>query len=120
VKLRAWLIKEKIMVDVLEWYSNGRIGVSIHDSGPFLKQPEEIILMQFSGLKDRRGWDIFEGDIVKSVRHDDSVEQIAAVAMDTPTDWSWGSFGNIHHALNWMGNTCEVVGNIHENPELLK
>jgi len=75
-------------------------------------------LMQFTGLKDKNGKEIYEGDIVRGiwqVNHKDVREGVVNY---------WEKFGlyglNDNSSLVsivWSG--CEVIGNIHENPELL-
>ena len=70
-------------------------------------------LMQHTGLKDRKGRDIYEGDILNDKRLGTGKvyfnKGIGAFAWDCGTDW-----GVIEY---W---DCEVIGNIHENPELLE
>ena len=72
--------------------------------------------LQFTGLLDKKGREIFEGDIVK---HND-YGQISVVTW-SQTDWGW----LMKYAKNWNPKTQfdssrdEVIGNIYENPELL-
>jgi uncharacterized phage protein (TIGR01671 family) len=73
---------------------------------------------QLTGIIDKNGKEIYEGDIVRSNYSDGTVEQIAVVECVEVTYWTWGEFGNIYCALTHHKDT-EVIGNIHENSELL-
>ena len=77
---------------------------------------ETVPLMQFTGLLDKEGVEIYEGDIVKW--HNNHVIEINWNDIATP-HWS----GLPDTRLNDVGGDrrdCEVIGNIHQNPELLK
>lgn len=70
-------------------------------------------LMQSTGIKDKNGVEIFEGDILK-----DDLES-GKVVYD-PDRTMWRVYGkDFDDALSdwWMGR---VIGNIYENPELLE
>lgn len=73
---------------------------------------------QYTGLKDRKGTDIFEGDIVNIIRADRNgkVEwRENDAAFEVVGDCLEASF-----LENLLGYDVEVIGNIYDNPELLK
>lgn len=116
IKFRAFLKKEKMMVPVLELMNNGRAGVSIQDSGPFIKQPEDIEVMQFTGLIDKEGKEIYEGDIYS--QGDDNIRY---TVMFIDCQFIGRQVGNRSLAgLTYFADDIEVIGNIHESPDLLK
>lgn len=74
----------------------------------------DIALMQYTGLKDKNGKEIFEGDIVqfKSIR--DIIERYEVVYTNYG-EWAIGM-----HRLSMRFKSCEIIGNIYKNPELLE
>ncbi|EGO8714574.1 YopX family protein [Enterococcus faecalis] len=87
--------------------------------------PNDYTLMQSTGLKDLNGVEIFEGDIV-SVRNHPFQKTESSVGIEIDGDYkvSWNEYD-----LTWCaGNLLlarikpyvTVIGNIHENPELLE
>lgn len=78
---------------------------------------EDVQVMQFTGLHDKNGVEIYEGDIINCERiwwDEDGLEFVkeAVTNMGIPQ----------FHSGDWSRDTAEVevVGNIHENPELLR
>ena len=75
--------------------------------------PENYVVEQFTGLLDKNGREIYEGDVVKcrAVLDDNKI-------FNKAVEWSNGGF-IANGALGVNHNLVEVIGNIHENPELL-
>lgn len=84
------------------------------DGAFFLK--EEVELMQYTGLKDKNGKEIYEGDIVKA---DFFEKQVVG-----KISYGMGCFCITNSGVSdnqlFIFNNYEVIGNIYENPELLK
>jgi uncharacterized phage protein (TIGR01671 family) len=85
-----------------------------------LAQQHGYIFHQFTGLCDRNGREMYEGDIVSMY----SGSQRSEVFWDKEFGgWAiWGQMANQAPINRYLlvNQTCEVIGNIHENPELLK
>lgn len=72
-------------------------------------------VMQYTGLKDKNGVEIYEGDIIKA----DGMYADIIVFEDGGFNLSGGDSGlNLLYQLDEYGNS-EVIGNIYETPELM-
>lgn len=73
---------------------------------------------QFTGLKDKNGVEIYEGDIVVYPEDNKPCEVIYRVS-DYGASFNTDSHDGVH-SLGDVMRIVEVIGNIHDNPELLK
>ena len=128
-KFRAWLKEENemIIVDTMNWFDDEF--ESIGDGITFLRGADKVELMQSTGLKDKTGKEIFEGDIVKRYRNplfkakweyqiETVVKREACLLLEK-------KFGRNSATMSFgspftKSDLLEVVGNIYENPELLE
>lgn len=141
IKFRAWNGKEMMQnPQLLVSFDDGSIlDNSINDYCP------DWILMQSTGLKDRKGKEIYEGDIVRLYEWKNNPDIYKIHPNLFQVDWSedracfelyspdelWGKTPDgkdretdqdidIFYPFRADEDKYEVIGNIYENPELLK
>lgn len=126
-KFRAWEPDVKYMNDQVRVTSNrfgsGEVWVEVTESFGWIElKPEH--LMQSIGLKDKNGVEIFEGDIVQY--RDGEYSYLGIVKRDCYQFFIDGIEPDDNYDFIDVSNTfdgtssLEILGNIHENPELLE
>jgi hypothetical protein len=138
IKFRAWLESLQAMVSVhkIEFLDDGNYKIFFKNlqNGKYVDcalapssmisrssaKGERFVLMQYTGANDKNGVEIYTGYIVKFISRLDGSKRMGTVRY-----WAGDAafliecereiFYLFHDALN-----CEVIGNIYENPEILK
>ena len=124
IRFRAWDKSEKKMIDSSEFIVWDLL-CDFHESN---FKDDGYVFMQSTGLKDKNGVEIFEGDVVeykyitrcdetesgkRTVEYDEYQCGFSPFCYQTDVDDCW---------YNYLikNESIEVIGNIHENPELLE
>lgn len=120
IKFRAWHKLEKAMLQVGDDYGSKH---SL-DCVVYFMQGQPVELMQFIGLHDKNKKDIYEGDIITLDDSDIGGGKVTGEVMFNDdqclSNLEWGLWlSNGYRSTDFLG-TLEVIGNIYENPELLK
>ena len=90
--------------------------VNSNGKGDHKRWHSSVELMQSTGLKDKNGTEIYEGDIVKNIYDEIYVVKWFDAGFYLEERYNGGfDYSELH-----FGNNKEVIGNIYENPELLE
>lgn len=122
IKFRAWDIAEKRMITHPSLWTLDLNGGLFYGNAKMTKNNDvinyPIILMQFTGLTDKNGKEIYEGDIVKD--SECSENHVVEIKEYVNADYEdmWTGIGWNLHLCNV--ENVEVIGNKWENPELMK
>ena len=120
IKVRAWYkpYKQMCQVESLRFDGNGvytavLIEESFYDRR--IVEADEIVIEQYTGLKDKNGVNIYEGDILI----DDAGEPVEYWVVKFSEGGFVGECAGVAEPLFELTN-LEVVGNIHEDSELVE
>lgn len=119
-RFRAWdkEFKEMVQVDALVF--DEQIIKATYKNGNVVKEDlKNYVLMQSTGLKDKNGKEIFEGDVVKMAKNVYSEPTYYEVVIHRGGAYRLES--KQHGCELWLRYTdCEIAGDIYKNPELLE
>jgi len=144
IRFRAWNPKKEIMHYENVGFTSGKFGIEIPNYDyPEVYVGDELVGMEWTGMKDKNGKEIWEGDIVKfyfgefespknlvslifeparpaGFDHENATEMIDEVIFKDGCFYAWSHDVDGGRFLHNTNENCEVIGNIYESPELLK
>jgi uncharacterized phage protein (TIGR01671 family) len=123
IKFRYWDGEYNKMCDVraIVWNDGVVAAIDVHDKEHIMRRPNMFFnnaLLQYTGLKDNRNKEIYEGDILST-----PYKGIYRVEYNAGTFIGVHVRGKVHSDSSrphFWHMTMEVIGNIYENAELLK
>jgi len=128
IKFRAW----QTIIEKMFYQGFTREGAFLNDNPMTYSIPlgkifndDTYIPMQYTGLHDKNGKEIYEGDIVRQYQHsienNDLYQRVGVVEYREDRFWCFGDRCHFHlngHLRDIPKSSYEVIGNIYENPEL--
>lgn len=118
IKFRAWnTITERYHYNIQNVHDE-----EFSDSFQNILDDDELIVEEFTGLKDKNGVEIYEGDIVQ---YGEDKDFIFVVIFKYGCFYAHNILGEKFMTDSLLGSLVmsekvSVIGNIHENPELLE
>lgn len=120
IKFRVWDFSNNIYLDNNDYsvlLNNGKVYISYDDGVRQRVSRDGLSFEQYTGLKDKNGVEIYENDILDfDEREWGGNSPYDVITIDKLID----DFGGISGSLSDIKHYRKIVGNIHENKELVK
>ncbi|ABI36869.1 hypothetical protein [Geobacillus virus E2] len=120
IKYRAWDGKNLLQVEAIHFDVN-TVEVIVPcdaidcEGHPFEYSFDEVVIMQYTGLKDKNGTEIYEGDVI---RDNDGFLWVVYFE-DGMYCAKGGEYETVEYLIEFCPEWCEVISNIYEHPHLL-
>jgi uncharacterized phage protein (TIGR01671 family) len=124
IKFRAWSASSKTMRPLTQITFTGGGTWSVEKgTGVSIEFQPNIEVLQYTGLKDKNGKEIYEGDVILDTSLFGGIFEIAWADAYSGAQWcqvkSDGTINDFYGGLS-RSEDIEVIGNIYENPDLIK
>jgi hypothetical protein len=132
LRYRAWDVLSQEMIDeilmisfvrkeIIGKFSDGSTSVPLKFEDK--RNGEDVILMQSTGILDKNSQEIFEGDVVRQVRTQPTIENETITGVVTMLEGAWLIVNDNEQLASDLWSETdenEIIGNIFENKELLE
>lgn len=127
LKFRAWDgAKKEMFKDTFAITESGQVVVVEQEfvtSSPDYVFVDYLAIMQSTGLFDRNGQEIFEGDVVRQVRTQPTTENETITGVVTMLEGAWSIVNDNKQLASVLWSETaenEIIGSFYENQELLE
>lgn len=117
IKFRAWTgtkIVYRFAIEAISGFQKDAGIAAEITNGEISEYHSDWILMQYTGLKDKNGREIYEGDIIRALAYGKPFSYVLEWQQEGELN-GYPITGFIYNSLN----DADVIGNIYENPELI-
>lgn len=113
-KVLQSIYKEKVIFENLGWFNTDYFGYVVNDY-----MVDEETIGQYTGLKDKNGTEIYEGDIVLQQGYNGKKMPMAVRFENGAFIVGYHKGSSTRERPMLVSSKCEVTGNIYDNPELM-
>jgi len=124
IKFRVWKKTEMVFLNYVislikgtaKWVYRQPASLCFQSELQHCIDSDEFVVMQYTGLKDKNGKEIYEGDIIDCKEQEEGIPHRIALWRDEYACFQIGPW----EKQELKGEVIEVIGNVFENPELLQ